>query len=351
MKKLCFTLVVILLFSLCACTKQTQVYEKTGFAMGSAISLRIYGSDNAAVTALDVFESIHETDSMLSANLTDSDIYRLNESKTGTTVSKEVFNLLGDCLSVCNTTGMVLDITVGAVSELWGFDTDNPSLPSEEDLQKALQTVDMHALLLDESAFTVAKAEGQKIDLGAFGKGIACMRALDSLRGELSPAVLSVGGTVLLYGNNPDAQHWTIGVRDPYGTANDYCATLALTVAESDDTLVISTSGNYEKTFTQDDKTYHHILDKSTGMPVENGIVGVTVVSVDGLVSDALSTALFLHGLTQETLDILNNYGAEAVVLCENGDCLVSDGLADQITLVSDDWTLGDLEDTIGGLS
>lgn len=348
MKKACILIVLTILLSCCACTQQTPVYEKSGFAMGSVVNVRIYGSENAAMTAMNVMESINETDTLLSANLENAELYKLNESVTGIAVDKKLFQLLGDCLSVCNTTGRVLDITIGAVSELWGFDTDSPALPDEEALQQALQTVDMDKLLLDEEKLTVAKQEGQKIDLGAFGKGIACSAALRELRGEFAPAILSVGGTILLYGNHPDEDHWTVGIRNPDGTANDYCATLALSVENSDDALFVSTSGNYEKTFEKDAKTYHHILDAKTGMPVENDIVSVTVVTDGGLISDALSTVLFIHGLSEETLTILENYKTEAVFICKDGSVLVSDGLADRITLTDKNRTLGDLEDTIG---
>ncbi len=338
---------LLLLFSLCACARQTPFYEKIDFAMGSVIDLRIYNSENATQTAQNVLDSIRATDALLSANLESSDVYKINQSKTGTAVSKDTLDLLANCLSVCNMTGKVLDITVGAVSELWAFDTQTPQLPDANALQAALQTVDMEGLLLDREKMTVAKNEGQKIDLGAFGKGIACMRALEEMRGELAPAVLSVGGTILLYGNHPDADHWTVGIRDPKGVPDDYCATLALQVKESDDTLVVSTSGIYEKTFTQNGKTYHHILDINTGMPIENDLLSVSVVSQDGLVSDALSTVLLIHGLSEQSLNILENYRAEAVFICKDGRVLVSDGLQDKITLTADTYTLGDLEDTI----
>lgn len=349
MKKACIPVLALLLLFSCACAKQTPYHEKTGFAMGSVVQLRLYGAENPEETAQNVLKNISDTDAMLSANLENAEIYKLNNTATGMAVSEELFDILGDCLSVCNTTGKVLDITVGAVSELWGFDTDAPRFPDGEQLQRALQTVGMEQLLLDEELHTVAKQEGQKIDLGAFGKGIACMRALSELRGELAPAVLSIGGTVLLYGNHPDADHWTIGIRDPYGTANDYAATLSLTVADSDDTLVVSTSGKYEKTVSHGGKDYHHILDKTTGMPVENGLLSVTVVAEGGLVSDALSTVLFLLGLSEKSLSVLESYGVQAVFLCEDGRMLVTDGLADSLRVTQDTWRVGSLTEAIGG--
>lgn len=348
----CIALATVLLLAvtLPACGKKTEYYEKSGFAMGSAVTIRIYGSEKAEQTAQDVLTAVSDADKLLSANTENAELFKLNTSPYGMTVSRELFDILGDCLTVCNTTGRVLDITIGAVSALWGFSAQEPSVPDENALAEALQTVNMNNLLLDEENLTVSKTAGQKLDLGAFGKGIACMKALSALRSELAPAVLSVGGTVLLYGNHPDEDHWTIGVRDPNGLPDDYCATLALRVKENDDILVVSTSGNYEKHFTVNNQTYHHILDSATGLPVENDLLGVTVVAEGGLVSDALSTALFIHGLSPQTLQIINNYRVGVVFICKDGSLLVSDSLADKITVTDKSMTLGDLEENIRGM-
>ena len=45
-----------------------------------------------------------------------------------------------------------------------------------------------------------------------------------------------------------------------------------------------------------DDTIYHHILDKSTGCPVENELLEVTIISNQSIDGDALSTICFLLG-------------------------------------------------------
>ena len=66
---------------------------------------------------------------------------------------------------------------------------------------------------------------------------------------------------------------------------------------QKNDKFSISTSGDYERFFYDDNKTiYHHIIDPSTGYPAENGLTSVTIVSDDGTLADGLSTSLFIMG-------------------------------------------------------
>ena len=66
-------------------------------------------------------------------------------------------------------------------------------------------------------------------------------------------------------------------MRDPFGTANDYFAVVSVGDA------FLSTSGTYEKQFTVDGKTYHHLLDLTTGYPAETTLCSVTVLAETGL--------------------------------------------------------------------
>ena len=46
----------------------------------------------------------------------------------------------------------------------------------------------------------------------------------------------------------------------------------------------------------KDGVTYHHILDPSTGMPVQNGLFSVTVTGPSSACCDAMCTAAFVLG-------------------------------------------------------
>ena len=312
-------------------------YEKTGYAMGSLVDIKIYDDESTAqALAQTVLAAITDTDTHLSATREGTDISALNASATGADISACTCKVLDTALELCRRSDGMLDITIGAVSELWGFATETPSRPADGDIQAALATVDFAQLQVDAKALHVTKAAGQKIDLGAFGKGAACDEALAVLQQADSPAVLSVGGTVLLWGDHPDGG-WTVGLRDPHGNANDYFGTLRLATENENHCLVVSTSGSYEKSFAADGVTYHHILSPQTGMPAESDVVAVTVISESGILSDGLSTALFTTGLSQKSADLLAAYNAQAVFVTEDGSCFVTDGLLSCITITDAD--------------
>ena len=82
---------------------------------------------------------------------------------------------------------------------------------------------------------------------------------------------------------------WQVGLQHPRRPRGELIAKVLLTDA------VLTTSGDYERYFEQDDKRMHHVLDPRTGRP-GRGAISATVVSADGAVADGLATALLVLG-------------------------------------------------------
>lgn len=185
-----------------------------------------------------------------------------------------------------------LNVTCGALTELWGISTDNPSVPSQEDINRALET------LCGDFDSLSQLPDGTRLDLGASSKGYACGKAAELLEGsEVSCAVVSLGSSTLLYGEKPDKTAFRAAVKNPEAPS-EYLGIIETPAA------YISTSGGYERFFEQDGVKYSHILSTKTGRPVETDLTSVTVIvpygtENGGILSDMLATAVYSGGTAE----------------------------------------------------
>lgn len=323
----CLSLIIgIIIFDI---AKKSKEYETTTVAMGTVINIRLFGP-NGEETAQLIIENINETErALLSRNEANSDIDRINKNPgTAVSVSFETTDIIAKALEVSKDSGGVFDITVGEITKLWDFDAEKPTVPAKEEIEKHLPHVGSASVEITET--TVRIDNGQSLDLGAVGKGAACDRIKALLETtKTDSAVISVGGSLLLYGD----REFTIGIANPENSQ----ATLGN--LELSDAFV-STSGNYEKCFEENGKRYHHILNATTGYPADSRLASVTVVCDSGVLSDALSTACYILGYN-ESLILLNKYDAQAVFVFNDKTVRVTDGLKDKFTLTDESFMVG----------
>ncbi len=170
--------------------------------------------------------------------------------------------------------------------------------------------------------FRIWLPDGMQLDLGAVGKGVALSRFCDLLKGEngITGAVVSLGGSILTYGEKADGTPWKVGIVDPFDTSSN------VGVLTLEGQWFISTSGDYERYVEAGGVRYHHILDPATGYPAECGVRGVTILAGDGLLSDGLSTACFLLG-PDRGMTLAGEYGAEVLFVMEDGEIVMSEGM------------------------
>lgn len=209
------------------------------------------------------------------------------------TVDAAIIRLLKDCRSYYELTGGKTNVAMGSVLKLWHEARDagindpvNAKLPDMAALEKAAASVSFDAVIIDEGASTVYISDPQvQLDVGAVAKGWAAQRVAEKMpKGML----LSVGGNVCATGpKTKDGTPWVIGVQNPDGAGDTYLHTLYVSGGS------YVTSGDYQRSYTVEGKSYHHIIDPDTLMPSEYWR-SVTVVCDDSGLADALSTALFV---------------------------------------------------------
>lgn len=327
MKKILIALAVVAAVAAAAIFfASSNEVKREFFAMDTFVSAKVKGFA-AKDAAGGISTLVRELDSkQLSRYTSGSEISRIN-SEAETVLSDEMRDYITELLEVGKMSGGKFDIALGAVSDLWSFN-DSPRVPSTDELTEALSRSGSDKLSL--SGNTLTRADGCIIDLGSAGKGIALDKVKSYLSDKkISSAVVSVGGSVLLYGKGS----FNVGVRDPWGEAGRPVMTVRLGAG------CVSTSGSYERCFEQGGKRYHHILDPDTGLPVENGLVSVTVISDSGLLSDALSTACFVLG-TEGGAKLAAKYGCEAIFITEDKKVICTDGIKPNVTVLADGYTV-----------
>lgn len=327
MKKILIALAVVAAVAAAAIFfASSNEVKREFFAMDTFVSAKVKGFA-AKDAAGGISTLVRELDSkQLSRYTSGSEISRIN-SEAEAVLSDEMRDYITELLEVGKMSGGKFDIALGAVSDLWSFN-DSPRVPSTDELTEALSHSGSEKLSL--SGNTLTRADGCIVDLGSAGKGIALDKVKSYLSDKkISSAVVSVGGSVLLYGKGS----FNVGVRDPWGEAGRSVMTVKLGAG------CVSTSGSYERCFEQGGKRYHHILDPDTGLPVDNGLVSVTVISDSGLLSDALSTACFVLG-AEGGAKLAAKYGCEAIFITEDKKVICTDGIKPNVTVLADGYTV-----------
>jgi FAD:protein FMN transferase len=269
-------------------------YEASHRAMGTVFTVVVYGSNSEYLEEVtnQVFQEIDQLDGQMSNYKPGSELSAINReaARHAVIVEPRLFKLIQDSLEYSRESGGDFDITVGPLMKSWGFFRGQGRQPSKSELAQVLKRIGYQHIKLDASARTIQfDTPGIEIDLGAIAKGYSVDRAVEILRDNgIKVALISSGASSLYALGSPPGEHgWEISVRNPLDTSKAAC------VLRLQD-LSLAVSGDYEKFFRMGGKTYAHIMDPHTGMPVEN-MLSTAVVSPSATDSDALSTSFFVE--------------------------------------------------------
>ena len=265
-------------------------------AMGSTYTVVLYGGDlesmKAATSA--AFDELRRLDELLSNYRPESEWSKVNQNaaKQPERVCNELFGLLQLCYDFSRRSEGTFDITVGPLLKVWGFYRGVKQLAKEEEVTAVLAGVGYRNLILDEADRTVRFARaGVEMDPGGIGKGYAVDRMIAVLKrnGIHTALVSAAGSSIYALGAPPsEPRGWTIKIRDPK------CKALTVEELFLRD-MSLSTSGNYEKSFEVDGRTYSHIIDPRNGFPAQ-GTLEVSVIADTTLESEAWTKPFFIKG-------------------------------------------------------
>lgn len=335
-------LTLMMVFVLSSCSKgktPAGPISKTEVHLGTPCTITIY--DNAPKDVFEkLFKRLTEIEDRMTINEGNSEVIAVN-SKAGEDfikVSEDTFYVIKTGKEYSRLSGGRFDITVGPLVKLWniGPENPNPSVPAPKEINQAKSLIDYNKILLDEGGKRVMlKDKGMKIDLGGIAKGYAadeCIRILKE--SGVKHAIVNLGGNVFTLGKKLDGNDWNIGIQDPFGERDKTIGVLK----SSDKTIV--TSGVYERYFEEKGKRYHHILDTKTGYPVENELVGISIITDKSINGDSLSTSVFSMGLRDGMKFVETQKDVEAIFMTKDYDVYITSGLKSIFTITNDKFKL-----------
>lgn len=305
-------LVLALLFAYWVNKAETKPRTVRDFAMDTYIEITTYRHSEDAVTE----EMLNDF------KLLESIFNRYDENSVVFDVNKNAFekpiyipaifmNLLTESLKLSYYTEGHFNPAIGPLVDIWMKvikGEEFTDLPDINILNEAMSLSKTRNIIINEQdrqvSFTIP---GVSIDFGAVVKGFAVDRAFEILKNRgIDRAVINAGGTIGVYGSPVGRKYWRIGIQHP--RREGIIGVLNLT-----SNMVVSTSGDYERYKIINGKRYHHLLNPFTGYPSEE-LLSVTIINKNGLLSDAVSTAVMSMGL-QKGIEFLTQKSLMAIII------------------------------------
>lgn len=336
--------------ALCGCAKKEGAGVKY---LGSFLSADVYLyllEELPASTYDKMFEECKATvaiyEKTFSLAVGNSDISRFNAAKYGETVSVSALagKLVAYAQGLYELTEGYFDPSVYPLVDLWGFSYrfdktyslleayDRPmnedgsfDLPDSEYTEGFLSLCDFFKVDVktEDGAYYLTKnctpvtVKGetyeQRIDLSALAKG-ALSDALQKIVDRYAKDYYLSLGTSSLYLSERGGDNWNVQLVDPLSETRAAFAEVPVKKRS------VATSGVYEKNYTVDGKTYHHIIDPTTGKSAETDILSVAVIGDNGTICDALSTALIAMGFERAKEFISKTSGYNFVIVLNSGE-------------------------------
>lgn len=170
------------------------------------------------------------------------------------------------------------------------------------------------------------KKKGMKIDFGSLAKGYATDFIIDLLNiYGVDDALIDLGGNVFVKGKN-EGILWKVGIQTPFGKQLESAGYIEL----SNKSIV--TSGLYERG--------NHIINPINGLPVDNEIASVSIISDKSIDGEGLSTSCFVLGIKKggKLLNKIKNI--DYIILTKEKKIICSNNLIDKFKITNKEYSL-----------
>lgn len=316
-------------------SRQTEpIYHTQSYVFGTLVDVTIYGETEAR--AIEVsneivqdFQRLHQTLHAWKTNKASTnastekpdaiDTQHMHTSESTSlvainasfaaganevSISNEMAFILQDVQRLSTQSQGLFNPAIGHLIAAWGFqrDTFTPVVAKPEaiaSLRKAqpqMANIDINQI----NKTVLSRNSAVKLDLGGYAKGYALDLAFNHLKkANVQHALINIGGNIIALGQH-GKKPWRVGIQHP--RQPNAIATVMLPSG-----WAIGTSGDYQRYFMRDGVRYCHIINPSTGYPVQH-TQAVTVLvppqpvhkSQAGVLSDVASKPIFIAEVNQK---------------------------------------------------
>lgn len=263
--------------------------------MGSPCEVLVASDDDAlARETIDaVAAEAWRIEDKFSRYLPDNIVDRINGSDGASVeVDDETANLLDFANSLYAMSDGRFDITSGVLRKAWVFDGSD-SIPDDKLVQSILQTVGWGKVSWDRPRLSLQP--GMQIDFGGIGKEYAVDKTAGLVLEKTdTPTLLNFGGDVIATGPPAESRGWQVGIEALEESARKEDRIIRLSHG------ALATSGDARRFILKDGVRYGHILDPTTGWPVDNAPRSITVAADTCTEAGMLATLAMLSGADAE---------------------------------------------------
>ncbi len=312
------TIVIILIAILMAGCGQKDEVLISGKTMGTTYHIRVVTGffKNAEGLKEKIDERLMEINQSMSTYMKESEISKFNAINS----TEEKFYISDDFLKVIivaknlhEITNRAWDGTIKPLINLWGFGNSEKrdNIPDAEEIRMILASIGFDHIEISEERYLKKRKTSISLDFASIAKGYGVDQIADLIeKNGFKNFLVEIGGEVYASGFRKDGGQWKVGINTP---RKDAAYDEIYKVSSLHD-KAFATSGDYRNFFEADGKRYSHILDPTTGYPVTNRVVSVSVIADNCTFADGLATALMVMG---------HEKGLELVSKLDNTECLI----------------------------
>ncbi|MGI8826737.1 MAG: FAD:protein FMN transferase [Chloroflexota bacterium] len=270
--------------------------------------------ERAASMVLHVFSDVEKS---LSRFLPESELFALNQSSGNPVqVSPLLFGAVSLAVRAAEETNGVFDPTILSALEHAGYDRSFEHVGAGSGAprppHRTARLPDYRAVRCHPETRTIQLLDGQRLDLGGIGKGIAVDLAIAETS-FLRERCIAAGGDVAVRGTaGPDAE-WTVALEDT-GAAGSQSIALRDAAVASSTTL--------RRRWQRAGEERHHLIDHRTGRPSSSAFRTVTVVAASCVEADVAAKTALLLG--EQGMDFLEGKGLHGMAVRHDGSTIAT---------------------------